>query len=70
MILAYAESWLLVYHLMKEPDLLPKFRDYLKAIRPRRDPKNRLDDARAYLGDLDQLDKDLRRLSIKLLKTN
>jgi Protein of unknown function (DUF1570) len=70
MLLAYAQSWLLVYHLMKEPDLLPKFRDYLKAIRPRRDSKNRLDDARAHLGDLDSLDKDLKRLSIKLLKAN
>jgi len=70
MILAYAQSWLLVYHLMKAPDLLPKFRDYLKAIRPRRDSKNRLDDARAHLGDLDRLDKDLRQLSIKLLKAS
>jgi Protein of unknown function (DUF1570) len=70
MLLAYAQSWLLVYHLMTEPALLPKFRDYLKAIRPRRDSKSRLDDARAHLGDLDRLDQDLRRLSIRLLKAN
>jgi Protein of unknown function (DUF1570) len=70
MILAYAESWLLVYYLMKAPDLLPKFRDYLKAIRPRRDSKHRLDDAKAHFGDLDSLDKDLRQFSIKLLKAN
>jgi hypothetical protein len=68
-ILAYAQSWLLVYHLMKDPDMLPKFRDYLKAIRPRRDSKHRLDDARQHLGDLDLLDKDLRRLSVRLQKS-
>ena len=70
MILAYAQSWLFVYYLMKDPALLPKFRDYLKAIRPRRDAKSRLDDARVYLGDLDRLEQDIRRLSIKLLKAN
>ena len=68
-LLAYAQAWLLVYHLMKDPALLPRFRDYLRAIGPRRDPKSRLDDARAHLGDLDRLDRDLRKLSIRLLKS-
>ena len=68
-LLAYAQSWLLVYHLMKDPALLPRFRDYLRAIAPRRDPKDRLEDAAAHLGDLDRLDRDLRKLSVRLLKS-
>lgn len=31
--LAYAESWLFVHMLMRQPDLLPKFRNYLAAIK-------------------------------------
>ncbi|MBV8607040.1 MAG: DUF1570 domain-containing protein [Singulisphaera sp.] len=66
--LAYAESWLLVYHLMKDPARLPGFRTYLAAIRNRRDASSRLDDARAHWGDLDRLDQELRRASIRLLR--
>lgn len=69
-LLAYAQAWLLVYHLMTDPALLSRARDYLAAIRPRRDPKGRAADARAHLGDLDRLDQDLRRLSVRLLKAN
>ncbi len=70
LILAYAQAWLLAYHLLKDPALLPRSRDYLAAIRPRRDPRSRLDDARAHLGDLGRIDADLKRLSIRLLKAN
>ena len=69
-ILAYAQSWLLVYYLMKEPDQWARFRDYLKSIQTRKDPSTRLEDARRHFGDLDLLDKDLRRYSIRLLKAN
>jgi hypothetical protein len=61
---AYAQSWVLVhYHMyyMKDPARLPKFRAYLAAIKPRRDASHRLEDAREHLGDLDALDKILRR---------
>ncbi len=68
-LLAYAQSWLVVYHLMKDPDLRPRFRAYLRAIAPRRDPKARLDDAQSHLGDLDRIDRDLRKLSIRLLRS-
>ena len=34
-VLAYAQSWLLVHFLMHDPEWTPKFRDYLAAIRPR-----------------------------------
>lgn len=68
LILAYAEAWLLVNFLMTSPPLRTGFPAYLRAIGPRRDPTRRLDDAREHLGDLDRLDDDLRRYSIRLLK--
>jgi hypothetical protein len=58
---AYAQSWLLIHSHMKDPPRLPRLRAYLAAIKPRRDPSHRLDDAREHLGDLDALDKYLRR---------
>ncbi len=67
--LGYAESWVLVYHLMTDAARLPQFRDYLRAIRGRKDRSRRLDDARAHFGDLDQLDSELRRMAIRLQQT-
>jgi Protein of unknown function (DUF1570) len=67
-LLAYAESWLLVYLLMKDPARLPDFRAYLKAVRARRGASSRLDDARTHLGDLARLDRDLRAYSVRLLR--
>ena len=64
---AYAQSWLLVDTLMKSPALLPKFRAYLKAIAPRVDADHRLDDARAHLGDLDDLNADLHTQANRLV---
>jgi hypothetical protein len=58
---AYAQSWVLIHAHMKDPARLPKFRAYLAAIKTRRDPSHRLDDARAHLGDLDALDVHLRK---------
>jgi hypothetical protein len=58
--LAYGQSWLLVFDLMKPADPAA-FRNYLKAIKSRKDPAHRLDDARANLGDLNKLDLKLRR---------
>jgi hypothetical protein len=65
-LLAYAQSWLLAYYLMKTPETLPKFRDYLKAIETRTKADKRLEDARAHLGDLDALDHELRLYAIRL----
>lgn len=67
-LLAYAESWLLIHLLMKDPARLPGFQAYLDAIRDRRDADGRLEDARKHLGDLDRLNDDLRRYSVRLLK--
>ena len=54
--LAYAEASVFVHYLLKTPTVLPKFRAYLDAIRPRRGDAQRLADATAQLGDLDRLD--------------
>ena len=66
--LGYAESWLLVYHLMTEPVRLPQLRAYLQTLRGRKDQLHRLDDARSHFGDLEQLDQELRQASVKLLR--
>jgi hypothetical protein len=65
---AYAEGWVLVHYLLKTPAMLPKFRAYLDAIRLRRDPLQRLADARAHLGDLDRLDGELRKHASGLIR--
>jgi len=64
--LAYAQSWLLVHYLIKEPAALPRFRQYLQAIAPRVNSDRRSEDVQAHLGDLDRLDQDLRRYAIRL----
>jgi hypothetical protein len=66
MTLGYAESWLLVYHLMTNPQRLPQFRAYLEFLRGRKDKNHRLDDAKAHFGDLERLDQELRQAAIKL----
>jgi hypothetical protein len=66
-LLAYAESWLLIDLLVRDGSRLPGFRAYLDAIRGRRGPESRLDDARRHLGDLDRLNEDLRSHSVHLL---
>jgi hypothetical protein len=68
-LLAYAQSWLLVYYLMKSPMRLPQFRDYLKAIFPRAGKTHRLEDARRSFGDLDRLDQELRREAMRLQRS-
>ncbi len=65
--LYYAQSWILVHYLMSEPARTPRFRSYLEAIRERKDASSRLGDARAHWGDLDDLDQDLKRYSVRLL---
>jgi len=65
-LLAYAESWLLVYHLMTTPSRLPQFRAYLKSIYKRTDAVHRLQDAESSFGSLDRLDRDVRQEGIRL----
>jgi hypothetical protein len=65
-LLAYAESWLLVYYLMTTPARLPQFRAYLKAIQTRGDATHRLQDAESSFGSLELLDRDVRQEGIRL----
>ena len=69
MTLGYAESWLLVYHLMTDLERLSQFRAYLTRIRDRTDKNHRIEDAKNNFGDLDRLDQELRHLAIKLHRT-
>jgi tetratricopeptide (TPR) repeat protein len=65
--MAYAEGWLLTDYLISDPGRTQALRNYLDAIRGRRDPSRRLEDARAALGDLDALDVALKGHASKLL---
>jgi Protein of unknown function (DUF1570) len=64
--LGYAQSWLLVHYLLREPAAVPRFRKYLEAIVSRVNSDRRIEDAKNHLGDLDQLDQELRRYAIRL----
>lgn len=66
--LAYAESWALVHLLFNDKSRLPGFRDYLAVLRERKTPEHREADARAHLGDLDQLDRDLQAHAVRLVR--
>jgi hypothetical protein len=65
-LLAYAQAWLLVHHLMTSPARLAQFQAYLKAIYTRTGKEHRFDDAERNFGDLDRLDQELRREAIRL----
>lgn len=65
-LLAYAEGWLLIYHLMKTPARLPQLQAYLKTIAARTNKDHRYDDAERHFGDLDRLDQELHREAIRL----
>ncbi len=67
---AYAQSWLLVHALLTSPNraTLTGFRTYLDALRGRRDPKYRLDDATTHLGNLDRLDRMLQQAARRRLR--
>jgi hypothetical protein len=67
-LLGYAESWLLVYHLIKTPRRLTQFQAYLKAIYPRANANRRLEDAERHFGDLERLDEELHRTAIRVQK--
>lgn len=68
-LLAYAESWLLVHLLLQEKGRTPGFREYLKVANTRTTADHRLEDAKAHLGDLDELDRDLRAYAVRLLRS-
>jgi hypothetical protein len=57
---AYAESWMFVSKMMKDPAKLPKFRAYLAALRDKPEPSKRIEVATTHLGDLEKLDREVR----------
>jgi hypothetical protein len=64
---AYAQSWLLVHHLLKA-DKPAAFRDYLDLLRRRRNAETRVEDATRCLGDLAKLDQELKKSAAKLVR--
>lgn len=60
---AYAECWMFASKMLKDRARLPKFRDYLAALRGNDDPKKRIELATTHLGDLARLDREIRRPS-------
>jgi hypothetical protein len=67
--LGYAESWLMVYHLMTDRARLPQFRDYLKSLRARKHKTDRLSEASSHFGDLGTLDQELRLAAVRLQRS-
>ena len=57
---AYAESWMLAYKLLRVPGRTTQLRDYLKAVQKANDPAKRVDLATAHFGDLARLDREIR----------
>jgi hypothetical protein len=66
--LAYAQAWVLIDLLMTDRVRREAFRGYLEAIRPRTDARQRRVDAEKHLGNLDQLDRDVRRHALSLIR--
>ncbi len=58
---AYAESWMLAYKLLRVPARTAQLRDYLKAVQRANDPTKRIELATTHFGDLDKLDREIRR---------
>lgn len=69
LMLAYAQSWVLVHFLLNTQEWIPKFRDYLKTNGAGASPELRLKEARKHFGDLDALDRALKDHSVKLLRS-
>jgi hypothetical protein len=64
--LAYAESWLLVHHLLRQPDSLPKFRKYLAEFPKRGGKVGREAYAESVLGSLGSLDLRIQRYAARV----
>ena len=65
--LSYAESWLLVHYLMKEPQL-PKFRAYLASLPAEETASERVEHVEKHLGPIATLDRELGRELSRELK--
>ncbi|MGE3820253.1 MAG: DUF1570 domain-containing protein [Isosphaeraceae bacterium] len=66
--LAYAEAWLLVAQLLKTKAGTARLIAYLDRLRGKNDPGTRLSDATEALGDLNRLDRELKRSANLLIR--
>jgi hypothetical protein len=66
--LAYAESWLMVHHLLNTSAQLPKFKAYLAEIPAAAGANQRLEYAEKRLGSLKTLDRQVNRHAQQLLR--
>lgn len=66
--LAYAESWLLIYELLKNRAGIARLTAYLKAIKSRKDPGKRMEDAEGNLGKQGKLESDMKRSAELLIR--
>jgi hypothetical protein len=57
---AYAESWLLFYHLLQTRSTLPKLKSYLRKLRNARDSSKRVELVERELGRLDRLEREMK----------
>lgn len=69
LMLAYAQSWVLIHYLLNAKEWIPKFRDYLKTNGAGKSPELRLKEATDHFGDLDALDRALKDHATKLLRS-
>ena len=66
--LFYAESFVLIYTLMNSTERLPEFQTYLQTIFPALTRPTASPTRPSASGDLDRLDQELRRESVRLQK--
>jgi hypothetical protein len=66
--MAYAEAWLLAYHLLKTKAGAAQYNGFLDRIRPRYDPSRRVFDATESLGELGRLDRALKKAASLLIR--
>ncbi|WP_169979181.1 DUF1570 domain-containing protein [Tautonia rosea] len=64
--MAYAQSWLMIYGLMREKRVAERLRTYLEELRLPQPSRPRLEVAKECLGDLEQLDAYFRSLLVRL----
>jgi len=69
LMLAYAQSWVLIHYLLNSKEWVNKFRDYLQTTGAGESPELRLKEAEDHLGDLDALDRALKDHATKLLRS-
>ena len=66
--MAYAQSWLLTYGLIRNPRSAKGYRAFLEALLPIDRPESRLETARATLGDLDEIGDALGSYARRLIR--